>query len=148
MLSPELAAEISRVKGVKQLGQRSGNWLSAEQSFGVTQALHGRWLNQAEIATSLFSRQCLGHAGSGIELLCGRKRGCRTAEWTVIESQFSGALLASRPAKVWLQNCPVTVLVQRSPASMRNDWYQEQHEENHKQYFRHTGSRNGYTSEP
>jgi hypothetical protein len=32
MLSPELAAGISRVKGVKQLGQRSGNWLSAEQS--------------------------------------------------------------------------------------------------------------------
>jgi hypothetical protein len=29
---------------------------------------------------SLFPRQCLGHAGSGIELLCGRKRGCGTAE--------------------------------------------------------------------
>jgi integrase len=32
LLSPELAAGISRVKGVKQLGFRSGNWLSAEQS--------------------------------------------------------------------------------------------------------------------
>ena len=31
LLSPELAAGISRVKGVKQLGFRSGNWLSAEQ---------------------------------------------------------------------------------------------------------------------
>src|ERR1019366_1280039 len=30
LLSPELAAGISRVKGVKQLGFRSGNWLSAE----------------------------------------------------------------------------------------------------------------------
>src|SRR5450631_2615529 len=29
LLSPELAAGISRVKGVKQLGFRSGNWLSA-----------------------------------------------------------------------------------------------------------------------
>ena len=28
LLSPELAAGISRVKGVKQLGFRSGNWLS------------------------------------------------------------------------------------------------------------------------
>ena len=44
--------------------------------------MHGSWLklNQVEIATSLFSRQCLGHAGSGIELLCGRKGGCGTAE--------------------------------------------------------------------
>jgi integrase len=30
-LSPELAAGIRRVKGVKQLGQRSGNWLNLEQ---------------------------------------------------------------------------------------------------------------------
>ena len=37
LLSPELAAGISRVKGVKQLGFRSGNWLSAEQSSEVLQ---------------------------------------------------------------------------------------------------------------
>jgi site-specific recombinase XerC len=35
LLSPELAAGISRVKGVKQLGFRSGNWLSAKQSSDV-----------------------------------------------------------------------------------------------------------------
>jgi hypothetical protein len=37
LLSPELAAGISRVKGVKQPGFRSGNWLSAEQSSAVLQ---------------------------------------------------------------------------------------------------------------
>src|SRR5277367_6514471 len=31
LLSPELAAGIRRVKGVKQLGQKSGNWLNLEQ---------------------------------------------------------------------------------------------------------------------
>jgi hypothetical protein len=35
LLSPELAAGISRVKGVKQLGFRSGNWLSAVQGSEV-----------------------------------------------------------------------------------------------------------------
>src|SRR6185503_19784693 len=35
LLSPELTAGISRVKGVKQLGFRSGNWLSAEESSEV-----------------------------------------------------------------------------------------------------------------
>ena len=31
LLSPELAAGIRRVKGVKRVGVRLGNWLSAEQ---------------------------------------------------------------------------------------------------------------------
>src|SRR5260370_22182120 len=35
LLSPELAAGVSRVKGGKQLGFRSGTWLGTEQSSGV-----------------------------------------------------------------------------------------------------------------
>ena len=35
LLSPELAAGISRVKGVKQLGFRTGNWLSADECSSV-----------------------------------------------------------------------------------------------------------------
>jgi site-specific recombinase XerC len=35
LLSPELAAGISRVKGVKQLGFRTGNWLSADECSAV-----------------------------------------------------------------------------------------------------------------
>ena len=41
LLSPDLAAGISRVKGVKQLGQRSGNWLSLEQSSDVLRRARG-----------------------------------------------------------------------------------------------------------
>jgi integrase len=41
LLSPELAAGISRVKGVKQIGFRSGNWLTAEQSSGVLKHASG-----------------------------------------------------------------------------------------------------------
>jgi site-specific recombinase XerD len=41
LLSPELAGGISRVKGVKQLGFRSGNWLSTEQSSQVLQRACG-----------------------------------------------------------------------------------------------------------
>jgi hypothetical protein len=35
LLSPELAAGISRGRGVKQLGFRFGNWLTTEQSSQV-----------------------------------------------------------------------------------------------------------------
>lgn len=33
LLSPELAAGIRRVKGAKQLGARTGNWLTQDQAF-------------------------------------------------------------------------------------------------------------------
>ena len=41
LLSPELAAGISRVKGVKQLGFRAGNWLSGEQCSEVLRCAFG-----------------------------------------------------------------------------------------------------------
>ena len=41
LLSPDLAAGIARVKGVKQLGQRSGNWLTQEQSSTVLMRARG-----------------------------------------------------------------------------------------------------------
>lgn len=41
LLSPELAAGISRVKSVKQLGFRSGNWLSADESSEVLKHADG-----------------------------------------------------------------------------------------------------------
>jgi site-specific recombinase XerD len=37
-LSPELAAGIRRVKGVKQLGVRLGNWLTAEEGVALINA--------------------------------------------------------------------------------------------------------------
>jgi hypothetical protein len=38
LLSPELAAGIKRVRGVKQLGVRIGNWLTAEQGRALVDA--------------------------------------------------------------------------------------------------------------
>src|ERR1035438_8038305 len=41
LLSPELAAGIRRVKGVKQLGARAGNWLTLEQSQSLLEKSDG-----------------------------------------------------------------------------------------------------------
>src|SRR3569623_1118774 len=38
LLSPELAAGVRRVKGVKKLGVRLGNWLTAEEARRVLQS--------------------------------------------------------------------------------------------------------------
>ena len=42
LLSADLAAGIRRVKGLKKLGVRSGNWLTAEQAQSLWQAPDGR----------------------------------------------------------------------------------------------------------
>jgi transposase len=44
---------------VERFGQKAGGWLWDRFTVHYTPK-HGSWLNQAEIAISLFSRQCLG----------------------------------------------------------------------------------------
>jgi transposase len=44
---------------VERFGEKAGNWLWQRFTVHYTPK-HGSWLNQAEIAISLFSRQCLG----------------------------------------------------------------------------------------
>ncbi len=42
LMSPDLAAGIRRVKGVKQLGSRSGNWLNREQAQLLLETADGK----------------------------------------------------------------------------------------------------------
>src|SRR6201989_3070778 len=44
LLSPELAAGIRRVKGVKQLGFRTGNWLNREKAKSLLEVADGEGL--------------------------------------------------------------------------------------------------------
>src|SRR5437763_2545352 len=46
LLSPELAAAIRRVKGVKKLGVRLGNWLTADEARRLWQAPDGSRLRR------------------------------------------------------------------------------------------------------
>ena len=46
LLSPDLAAGIRRVKGVKKFGIRLGNWLTAEQSQRLWQSPSGERLKE------------------------------------------------------------------------------------------------------
>ena len=48
LLSPELAAGIRRVKGVKQLGCRAGNWLNKEQARLLLEKANGSGLRLSE----------------------------------------------------------------------------------------------------
>ena len=63
LLSPELAASIRRVKGVRRLGVRVGNWLTAEQ---------GQRLLEACSADSLRGKR--DHAMLAMLIGCGLRR--------------------------------------------------------------------------
>jgi site-specific recombinase XerC len=81
LLSPELAAGIRRVKGVKQLGSRAGNWLNREQArlllkgsdgeslrnvrdVAMISILLGCGLRRVELASLLSSFRVLGFEAS------------------------------------------------------------------------------------
>lgn len=49
---------------VERFGEKAGGWLWDRFKVHYTPK-HGSWLNQAEIAISLFSRQCLGQRRIG-----------------------------------------------------------------------------------
>ena len=63
LLSPDLAAGIRRVKGVRRLGVRVGNWLTAEE---------GKKLLGAENADTLCSRR--NRALLSLLIGCGLRR--------------------------------------------------------------------------
>ena len=54
----------TRKAAVERFGENAGRWLWNRFTVHYTPK-HGSWLNQAEIAISLFSRQCLGQRRIG-----------------------------------------------------------------------------------
>src|SRR5438309_4088723 len=64
LLSPELAAGIRRVKGVRRIGVRLGNWLTADQ---------GRWLLLNSHGDGLRSKR--NYAILALLIGCGLRRG-------------------------------------------------------------------------
>jgi hypothetical protein len=63
---------------VERFGAEAGDWLWNRFTVHSTPK-HGSWLNPAEIAISLFSRQCLGQPRIGDRALWGSRLGHGTA---------------------------------------------------------------------
>jgi site-specific recombinase XerD len=103
LLSPELAAGISRVKGVKQLGFRAGNWLSAEECSEVLSRTFG---------TSLRAKR--DYAMLVILFGCGLRRSelvglemdevqMRQGHWAVVDLIGKGGHIRTVPIPVWVK---------------------------------------------
>ncbi|HYN14472.1 MAG TPA: tyrosine-type recombinase/integrase [Terriglobales bacterium] len=101
LLSPELAAGIRRVKGVKQLGHRSGNWLSLDQSTALLNSIEGDGL-----------RHKRDYAIVALLLGCGLRRSelvalevesiqLRQDHWVIVDLVGKGGHIRTVPIPRW-----------------------------------------------
>jgi site-specific recombinase XerD len=103
LLSPELAAGIRRVKGVKQLGVRLGNWLTADQGHALVEA-----------PTEETPRGKRDRAILGVLLGCGLRRSelvhlkvedlqQREGHWAIIDLVGKGGHVRTVPVPDWVK---------------------------------------------
>ena len=103
LLSPELAAGISRVKGVKQLGFRSGNWLSAEQGSEVLQqACDGSMRAKRDYAMLAMLFGC-GFRRSELVGLELDDIQMRQGHWAVVDLIGKGGHIRTVPIPNWVK---------------------------------------------
>ena len=103
LLSPELAAGISRVKGVKQLGFRSGNWLSPEQSSEVLSHAGGDSMRAKRDYAMLAMLFGCGFRRSelvGLEIDEIQKR---QGHWAVVDLIGKGGHIRTVPIPEWVK---------------------------------------------
>ncbi len=101
MLSPELAIGIRRVKGVKRLGRRIGNWLSGDQAQDLLNSIPQSTLRGRRDAAMI-----------GLLLGCGLRRSeavalrldqtqLREGHWVVADLYGKGGRLRTVPIPGW-----------------------------------------------
>src|SRR5947199_3852727 len=104
LLSPELAAGIRRVKGVRRLGVRVGNWLTADQGkqlleAGSVDSLRGK-RNRAMLAMligcGLRRAELLGLTMDSIQL--------REEHWVIADLVGKGGHIRTVPVPRWVKN--------------------------------------------
>ena len=100
LLSPELAAGISRVKGVKQLGFRSGNWLSTDQSSEVLKRACGDSMRTKRDYAMLFGCGFRRSELVGLEL---DEIQMRQGHWAVVDLIGKGGHIRTVPIPAWVK---------------------------------------------
>jgi site-specific recombinase XerD len=103
LLSPELAAGISRVKGVKQLGFGSGNWLSAEQSSEVLKHAHGNTMRARRDYAMLAMLFGCGFRRSELVGLEVDEIQMRQGHWAVVDLIGKGGHIRTVPIPEWVK---------------------------------------------
>ena len=104
LLSPELAAGIRRVKGVKQLGQRTGNWLNLEQCQSLLEKSDGDTLrNNRDLAMIAILLGC-GLRRAELASLRTEDVQIRQGHWAIVDLVGKGGHVRTVPMPNWVKD--------------------------------------------
>ena len=104
LLSPDLAAGIRRVKGVKKIGVRLGNWLTAEQSQRLWQTPSGERLKERRDRALLAILVACGvRRHEAVELNFGHIQQ-REEHWAIVDLKGKAGHTRTIPMPAWVKN--------------------------------------------
>jgi integrase len=103
LLSPELAACIGRVNGVKQLGFRSGNWLSLDQSSEILSHALGEGLGAKRDYAMLAMLLGCGLRRSELADLDIDEVQTREGHWAIVDLIGKGGRIRTVPIPQWVK---------------------------------------------
>lgn len=104
LLSPDLAAGIRRVKGVKKIGVRLGNWLTAAQSQRLWQAPGGERLKEKrDRALLAVLLACGPRRHEAVELNFGHIQQ-REEHWAIVDLKGKAGHIRTIPVPAWVKN--------------------------------------------
>ena len=104
LLSPELAAGIRRVKGVKQLGFRAGNWLTFDQAHLLLERADGSGLRCARDLAMISILLGCGLRRAELASLRREDIQIRQGHWAIVDLIGKGGHVRTVPMPTWVKN--------------------------------------------
>ncbi len=103
LLSPELAADIRRVKGVKQLGARLGNWLSSDQAKQLLENADGEDLRSIRDLAMMAVLLGCGLRRAELSALKVEDLQNRQGRWAIVDLVGEGGHVRTVPMPTWVK---------------------------------------------
>jgi site-specific recombinase XerC len=103
LLSPELAAGIRRVKGVKQLGSRLGNWLSSDQAKLLLENAEGEDLRSIRDLAMMAVLLGCGLRRAELSALEVEDMEVRQGHWAIVDLIGKGKRVRTVPMPMWVK---------------------------------------------
>src|ERR1700675_4494203 len=101
LLSPELAAGIRRVKGVKQLGCRAGNWLTRDQAHLLLEKADGESLRSTRDVAMISILLGCGLRRAELASLSKQDVQIRQGHWVIVDLVGKGGHVRTIPIPSW-----------------------------------------------
>ncbi len=103
LLSPELAAGIRRVKGVKQLGSRIGNWLTRDQAKMLLEKADGKDLRSLRDLAMISVLLGCGLRRAELSALKVDDVQIRQGHWAIVDLVGKGGHIRTVPVPTWVK---------------------------------------------